>query len=142
MNKPKNYKALLDMIMPFVFILVIVVIGILSHKAHAKRSKYEVVNRDSSLSIKVDRTAMYRVATTFVVTPDKKHYQIPWADNMAYDNMHLSNFVMMGDSICKSANSDSLFVIREGQRYHFVLEQRIWNSDKAIPVLFKINKKQ
>ncbi|TKG95170.1 hypothetical protein EYV94_10695 [Puteibacter caeruleilacunae] len=126
MGKPLTEQYISNKTIRIFFVAVVVAIAIFSYKAREQRTRFTEVTTESSVSMEVHRTLMQRVATTFVRTSDDRLFQIPWADNMAYEKKHLAAFIERGDSIYKQANSDSIFVIRKGQRYHFVLEERIW----------------
>lgn len=52
--------------------------------------------------------------------------RFPWADNLSVKPKHLCEFLAIGDSIHKTAYSDSLIIYRKSKEYQFVLRKRIW----------------
>lgn len=67
----------------------------------------------------------YTRGNLFVFLNDSLKIKIPWAENFNYKQYFIADFIRINDSIHKPANSDTLYVFREEQKYFFVLEKRI-----------------
>ncbi|NQX97712.1 MAG: hypothetical protein HRT73_07505 [Flavobacteriales bacterium] len=53
-----------------------------------------------------------------------------WASNGIYNPIEICDFVVVGDSINKKMGSDTLFIYRSGEIYHFLLAKRLNESSR------------
>ena len=111
---------------PLISILIIVFLGFYSAKSHKKRNEFELINSCNSVNIRVTRQLGGGTARCYIITQMGDKLQLPWADNMSYSPKHLAQFVQKGDSIYKTVNSDTIYIFRGSEKYHFILEKRIW----------------
>ena len=91
-----------------------------------KYRRYELINSEKNLSGIYNWQIQPKKNAELHLQINNEFVKLPWAENRRYTPCHLALFIQHGDSICKAANADSLYIYRGNQRYHFVLKKRIW----------------
>ncbi len=122
----KSKLQFLNWLLLIVVICTIIFFAIVSNNSHKKFNNYRLIKRENAVNLKVVKISSSNNVEFHFSSLEGKLYTLSWADNMAYKRKHLCRFIQRGDSICKLANSDSLFIYRNGERFHFVLKKRIW----------------
>ena len=122
----KSKLKFLNWLFPIVVVSIIIFFAFVSSNSHKKFNNYLLIKRENAVNLKVVKIRSSNNAEFHFSSSEGKLHTLSWADNMAYKRKHLCRFIQRGDSICKLANSDSLFIYRNGERFHFVLKKRIW----------------
>jgi len=106
--------------------LIINLLTISYRNEFAYTDQHKLINREDSISYKYQFHLQPYKSSYFYFSVDSILVKLPWAENRSYKKWLLSTFVQNGDIIRKAAHADSVFIYRDGKRYHFVLEKRIW----------------
>lgn len=89
---------------------------------------YKMIDSNDVISGKITKwhfRGLHKYSSSWRV--DKEQLvTFPWAENWAYPKRHLFLFLQENDSIYKPRHSDTLYIYRNNEQFHFVLKKRIF----------------
>ncbi|MFZ5430469.1 MAG: hypothetical protein ACOZDD_09565 [Bacteroidota bacterium] len=108
------------LILVFGFI-VLVVFGIKLQKKIW--NKYPTINFQSEIRGEVTKIRINR--GIFIELMDGRKFSLPSSDNLRYEPYSISRFIVRGDTILKHASNDTINIIRNEEKYFFILGERV-----------------
>jgi hypothetical protein len=87
---------------------------------------------NNSLSGVIIKKTVYKGSTWIKLRDSSKRYVLKFANNFNLKPSSLSEFIEVGDSIYKPANTDTLFIYRNNDRYLFILGNVTYNKDNKV----------
>jgi hypothetical protein len=113
-------------------IIIVVIFFIVGGKLMDKHwqkiyQEYPSVNRNQALNDCIIDVFSSR-GFSYVLTKDSAKYSLSANENPDYEDYYLMDFLHEGDSLVKRRNSDTLYIYRDNEKYHFILE--FYNQEK------------
>ena len=123
----KNRKVF---IVYLVTLIVIIVIGAiiferqLQEQAREDKKDYPELKHTEELSAVVT-SKRCEMGQALIKFSDGSRYWLVHSRNYSYTPEYLCQFLTIGDSLLKKANSDTLYILRSNNEFHFVLGEDI-----------------
>ncbi|WP_155173191.1 hypothetical protein [Fulvivirga kasyanovii] len=104
----------------------LIAIALLVFGSQYEETKYPLIGKGSPLQGKVIATGASQ-SVAYVKFDDGHEFKLPYARNNLYTPFYLNTFIQVGDSLFKKQNSDTLTIIRNRDRFVFVLGEELNN---------------
>ncbi|RCW38859.1 hypothetical protein DFO77_10213 [Marinilabilia salmonicolor] len=101
--------------------ILMAVFGIFLQKKRMER--YPMVTYQSELKGEISEIRINR--GTLAEFKNGQKFSLPSSDNLSYTPYFIGRFINRGDSLVKSAFSDSIFIYRNKKKYYFILGKRV-----------------
>jgi len=123
-NLLKRKKILYNRVIIVIIIIALIMFFIISSKflsiTQRENMEYSDIDNNSNIAGKVLKVYEDK-GFTFVMTTDSLKIWFPHSRNYDYNYPYLNGFLIIGDSIRKEPNNDTLTVYRKSNQYYFVL---------------------
>lgn len=125
----KKYKIVITIILVTMIIAFILSTKIMD--SYWRKFKSEYIKVEDSVSISGNVSEHYSMqGASYIILNDKTKYVLPPSRNYSYTPYDLCNFIVVGDSLSKLQNTDSLFIYREARIYIFSTGQAIKSNNE------------
>ncbi|MFZ7132903.1 MAG: hypothetical protein ACOWWR_11135 [Eubacteriales bacterium] len=101
--------------------ILMAVFGVFLQKKRMER--YPMVTYQSELKGEISEIRINR--GTLAEFKNGQKFSLPSSDNLSYTPYFIGRFINRGDSLVKSAFSDSIFIYRNKKKYYFILGKRV-----------------
>lgn len=88
------------------------------------------VNWDTSFNGVLTNLRQYKGFTYVLLEKEKEYWRIDNSRNYDYNEAAIADFIREGDVLLKNKCSDTLFIVRKNQRFHFLIGDALYNSKK------------
>lgn len=92
-------------------------------------SEYSVIDNSTVLKDRVIRVETNHDVTYLVLARDKRKLLIPPSANFIYPSVSFSENVLVGDSLFKNSNSDTLYLVKKEQKFMFRISESLNTPD-------------
>ncbi|UII31800.1 hypothetical protein LVD17_26280 [Fulvivirga ulvae] len=105
-------------------VFTVIAMVLLVFGSHSKETKYPLIGKRSSLQGRVIATGASQ-SVAYVEIDNGYEFKLPYARNNLYTPFYLNRFIQVGDSLFKNQDSDTLAIIRNGDKFIFVLGEEL-----------------
>ena len=125
----KSKSAIIAIIAIIVLSLLILSIGYYIERKYSSNEQnyidnYPLLKKDSSYKGVIIKEHYTHGRNFFRLKNDSTKHSVIFNYNYDFEPYYVGNFLMTGDSIIKNANSDSLIIFRNTERYSFTILQK------------------